>query len=68
MVDALVKHVLLDMHVVVQRQVLMVQTLQKTVEVPQLQVPVDVGVKCSDKFPAVPGAASDLFIDNMFKF
>ena len=29
---------------------------------------VDVPVKCSDKFPALPGGASDLFIDKMFKF
>ena len=29
---------------------------------------VDVPVKSSDKFPALPGGASDLFIDKMFKF
>ena len=40
----------------------MVQTLQKTVEVPQMLffAVVDVAVKSSDKFPAVPGGASDL--------
>ena len=36
-VDALVVHVLLDMPVVVQRQVLMVQTIQNCLEVPQVQ-------------------------------
>ena len=43
--------------------------LQISVEVPQLQFPhgVDVAASCSDKLPAVPGGASDLFISKMFK-
>ena len=69
-VDAPVAHVVLDMPVVVQRQVGIAQTVQPTVwkyrRCSTLRLWTSLWSR-SDKFPALPGGASDSFIVVMFK-